>query len=189
MEYLTKDELLCVLARAKEQGSREHAMFLLSYRHGLRASEVAALTLNDVRGGRIDVRRCKGSLHTTQRLAPHTNPLLDEPSVLKAWLRERGEADGSRFLFTSRQGSGLTRRQVYNLFEAVAIRSGIEAGRRNPHILKHSLAAHLIRAGAGVAFVQRALGHADPKSTLGYCHISDDEADVVSDQTLGKVFA
>jgi type 1 fimbriae regulatory protein FimB len=189
MKYLKPFEVLKVLESAKNHGAREHAIVLLAYKHGLRASEIARLTLDDVRGGMIDVHRLKGSLHTVQPLASHANPLLDEPAVLKAWLRERGQADGSAFLFTSRQGSALSRRQIYNLFEDVAIRAGIEKGRRNPHILKHSLAGNLLRGGASVAYVQIALGHRDAKNTLRYMNVNDEEAAVVTRQTLDSVFA
>jgi len=189
MNYLKPAEVLKVLESAKKNGAREHAIVLLGYKHGLRASEIARLTLDDVRGGQINVRRLKGSLHTIQPLAPHANPLLDEPTVLKAWLRERGYADGSQFLFTSRQGSALSRRQIYNLFEDVAMRAGIEKGRRNPHILKHSLASNLLRGGASVAYVQIALGHVDAKNTLRYTNVNDEEAAVVTAQTMDTIFA
>jgi type 1 fimbriae regulatory protein FimB len=188
-QYLTKDELLKVLEVARNHGPREHAMFLIAYVHALRVSEIASLTLNDIRGGKIDVQRLKGSLHTVQPMHKDANPLLDEPSVLKAWLRERGDGDGSQFVFTSRQGSALNRRQIYNLFEAVCIRSGIEAGRRNIHILKHSILAHLLRAGASVAYLQIAAGHKDPKSTLCYTHVSDNEAAEVVSAKMAEVFA
>ena len=189
MQYLQTDELLRVMGEAKKAGAREHCMFLLAYRHGLRATEISRLTVADVRGGNINVRRLKGSLHTVQALQTHANQLLDEKRSLAAWLTERGDADGSAILFTSRQGSGLSRRQVYNLFNDIAFRAGIEAGRRNPHILKHSLASHLIRHGANVAYVQQALGHADPKSTLSYTHITQTEASAVVSNVMNAVFA
>ncbi len=188
MQYLEPNELLAVLKAAKDCGAREWAMFVLAYRHGLRASEISNLTLADVRGGKLNVRRVKDSLHTIQALESHSNPLLDEKAALYAWLRERGDADGSQFVFTSRQGSGVKRRQVYNLFNEVAFRAGIDETRRNPHILKHSLAAHLIRAGVGVAHVQQVLGHRDPKSTLAYTHITQSEAAVAANKVMDDLF-
>jgi site-specific recombinase XerD len=188
-QYLTKDELLKVLEVARNHGTREHAMFLLAYVHALRVSEIAALTLDNIKGGKIDVQRLKGSLHTVQPLHEDSNPLLDEPAVLKTWLRERGDGDGSAFLFTSRQGSALRRRQIYNLFESICIRAGIEPGRRNPHILKHSILSHLLRAGASVAYLQIAAGHKDPKSTLSYTHVSDNEASEMVSAKMAEVFA
>jgi integrase len=115
MNYLTPNEVLSVLAEAKRHGAREHCMFLLAYKHGLRASEISMLTLADVQNNAIDVRRVKDSLHTVQPLQSHDNPLLDETIVLKAWLRNRGDAD-SQMLFTGRNGSGISRQQIYNLF-------------------------------------------------------------------------
>jgi site-specific recombinase XerD len=189
MEYLTPSELLTVLKQASEHGRREHCMFLLGYGHALRASEIAALTLDDVRNGRIRCKRGKGSQHTTEELREHRNPLLCEKSALAAWLRQRGEADGSVFLFTSRQGSRMSRQQVYNLFRKTAELAGLESGRTNPHILKHSYASHLIRNGADLAFVQKACGHAHISSTTRYTHVSTSEAQAVSNRILGNVFA
>jgi integrase/recombinase XerD len=189
MEYLKPNELLKVLEYAKRHGAREHCMFLLGYGHALRASEIASLTLEDVRNGRIRCNRGKGSQHTTEELRENPNVILDEKMALAAWLRERGEADGSVFLFTSRQGSCLKRKQVYNLFRKCAELANIEAGRVNPHILKHSYASHLLRNGADLAFVQKALGHAHISSTTRYTHVSTSEAQVVSNRILDKVFS
>jgi site-specific recombinase XerD len=189
MEYLKPSELLKVLQVAKNYGAREHAMFLLGYGHALRASEIASLTLDDVRYGRIRCNRGKGSQHTVEELRESRNPLLDEKQALADWLRDRGEADGSVFLFTSRQGSCLKRKQVYNLFRKCAELANIEAGRTNPHILKHSYASHLLRNGADLAFVQKALGHAHISSTTRYTHVTTSEAQNVSNKVLAAVFA
>jgi integrase/recombinase XerD len=164
-------------------------MFLLAYGHALRASEIASLTVEDIRNGRIRCNRGKGSQNTVEELREHQQPLLNEKLVLAAWLRERGDGDGSMFLFTSRKGSRLTRQQVYRLFRHCAELAGIEEGRLNPHVLKHSYASHLLRNGADLAFVQKALGHAHISSTVRYTHVSTSEAQVVSNRILGNVFA
>ena len=182
-EYLKEAELLKVLAVAKARGAREHCMFLLGYGHALRATEIASLTLEDVRQGKIHCVRGKKSETTDEDLRDN------EKLALAAWLRERGDADGSVMLFVSRQGSGLTRQQVYNLFAKVARLAGIEDGRVNPHILKHSYASHLLRNGADLAYVQKALGHKHISSTVRYTHVSTSEAQVVSNRILGAVFA
>jgi site-specific recombinase XerD len=191
MEYLKPAELLKVLQVAKNQGARSHALFLLAYGHALRASEIATLTLADVRNGRIRCNRGKGSQHTVEELREHANPLLDEKQALADLLRERGDADGSMFLFTSRQGSCLKRRQVYNLFRKCLELAGLDANLEScgPHVLKHSYASHLIRNGADLAFVQKAMGHAHISSTTRYTHVTTSEANAVSTRILGNVFA
>lgn len=188
MKYLNGNEILNVLAEAKKRGTREHCMFLLAFKHGLRASEISRLLLSDVRNGEIDVRRLKDSLHTVQPLLSHENPLLDEKRVLNAWLRERGDAD-SQLLFTGRNGSGICRQQVYNLFYDIAMRAGIDRDRRFPHIWKHSLGYHLIHNGVDLAYVQQALGHKHISSTVRYTHVSQAEAAVKVGDVMNSVFA
>src|SRR2546423_3181926 len=81
MTFLTPDETLSVLKAARERATRDWAMVLLAYRHGLRASEVCGLKLSDIdlKVGSISIRRLKGSLPTVQPLYPHRGqPLLDE---------------------------------------------------------------------------------------------------------------
>jgi site-specific recombinase XerD len=189
MEYLKPNELLKVLGYARKHGAREHCMFLLGYAHGLRVSEIATLTLEDVRNGRIRCNRGKGSQHTVEELRENQNPLLDEKMALAAWLRERKDADGSVFLFTSRQGSCLKRKQVYNLFRKCVELAGLQPNQLGPHLLKHSYASHLLRNGADLAFVQKALGHAHISSTVRYTHVTTGEAQIVSNRILGNVFA
>jgi hypothetical protein len=62
------------------------------------------------------------------------------------------------------------------LFQAIAIRSEIPAGLRNPHQCKHALASMLIRNGVGLAYVQQAMGHKHISSTVRYTQISQAEA-------------
>jgi site-specific recombinase XerD len=188
MQYLEPAELLKVLKAAKDKSARDFCLILFGYKSGLRASELARLTIDDVRGGYLDVQRLKGSLHTRRPLQRHANPLLDEVKALKAYLAERGDADGSRILFISRNGSGLTRRAIYNLFEDAAFKAGIEAGRRNPHILKHCLGVHMRRAGMGIELIRIALGHRDLKATACYLSVTSEEAGAAVDRTMA-IFA
>jgi integrase/recombinase XerD len=183
MEYLTHDELRKVLATAANYGAREACMFALAYGHALRASEIASLTLADVKGGKIACRRGKKSEHTVELLRRH------EIDALAAWLRERGDGDGSCFLFTSREGSRLHRTQVYRLFRKVAELAGIDSERAHPHILKHSYASHMIRAGVDLAFVQKAMGHAHISSTVKYTHVTVPEAQAKSNSVVESVLA
>src|SRR5260370_8075814 len=165
LKYLEFSEMTNVLAKAKGKSIRDWCVVLFAFRFGLRASELSTLKVSDVSDGFCDVRRLKGSEHTRQAITSDANPLLDAKAALASYLRQR-EDTGSIFLFTSRLGSGMTRRAIYNVFEAAAYRAGIEAGRRNIHICKHSLAVNLRKRGVSVAIVQRPLAHPDPPTTL-----------------------
>src|SRR5216684_8151971 len=93
MKALTPEEVRKVLKVASES-KRNHAMILLAYRHGMRASEVCGLKLADLdlKNGEITIRRLKGSLKTVQPLSDMPGqPLLSEKRVLRAWLADRKE--------------------------------------------------------------------------------------------------
>jgi integrase len=62
MQFLTQEELKCLFAVIKDK--RDKTLFLLAYRHGLRASEIGHLQRTDVdlKQGRITIHRLKGSL-------------------------------------------------------------------------------------------------------------------------------
>jgi type 1 fimbriae regulatory protein FimB len=175
MEFLTEKELLAVLATAKKESARNFAMILVSYKHALRASEAAALTLGDLKDDCIDVKRKKGSLHTIQPLMPHKGePLLDEVKAIRAWLRVRPD-DGSRALFTSQKGGELSREQVHRIFKGIAKRAGIPGSKRFVHILKHSRASHLV-GNMDIALLRQLLGHRNIQNTMVYAHANDKQA-------------
>src|ERR1700675_2409068 len=65
-DYLTRQEVTSLLRAAKKSprhGARNHAMILIAYRHGLRASELVNLRVSDLDlpAGTIYCRRAKGS--------------------------------------------------------------------------------------------------------------------------------
>jgi len=178
MTILTPQEMLDLLKVARQHSTRDWAMILLAYRHGLRASEVCGIKLADLdlKAGSISVRRLKGSLHTIQPLYQHRGqPLLDEVAAVRAWLRKR-VADGSDYLFTSQKGGKLSRIQFFRNFQKVAEEAGLSPEKRHPHVLKHSLASHLVAGNANLALIRQALGHRSINSTLAYIGTSDAQA-------------
>lgn len=188
MKYWQPNELLSVLEQARNKSTRNHLMVLLAYKHGLRATELCLLKLDDVADGRLDCKRLKGSLHTNRPLESDANPLLDEKRALSAYLRERQDT-GSMFLFVSRLGGGMTRDAVADIFEDACMRAGIERGRRNPHMAKHTLGSLAYRAGVGLLDLQQLLGHKDIKATSMYTHVTQDEAHTVARSKMASVFA
>lgn len=172
MRYITKSEMENVL-RVASADPRTHVMVLFGATHGMRRSEIAALTLADLHGGQIKVARVKGSETTVHPLLTNPNPLFDEPTVLAAWLAVKPE---SKLLFPSSHGGTLTGKQVYNIVRECMLSAGIPEELAHAHSLKHFCASHLCRAGVGVEFVKTFVGHKDIKNTVRYLNISDEEA-------------
>src|ERR1700730_17401876 len=140
MEFLSEKELMAVLKQAKKESIRDHCMILVTYSHGLRASETADLKLGDLKDGCLNVERKKGRLHTNQPLIAHKGePLLDEVRAIKAWLKVRRD-DSSDALFNSQMGGKMSREHVTRIFKKHAESAGIPPEKCHVHILKHSLA-------------------------------------------------
>jgi type 1 fimbriae regulatory protein FimE len=168
----------------------EGGLALLAYRHGLRASEVCGLKLADIdlKAGSISIRRLKGSLSTVQPLYAHRGqPLLDEMFALRAWLRERG-SDGSDYLFTSQKGSKLDRTQFFRVFQAIAEIATLPFDKRHPHVLKHSLASHLVAGNVNLALIRQALGHRSINSTMVYIGTSDCQAAEAAQAAMMRLY-
>jgi len=190
MIHLEPTEVLSVLRVAKAKGNREWAMIVVAYKHGMRASEVCNLQLDDIdmKNGNIVVERLKGSLRTTQAVTEHRGePLLNELKALREWLRQRRD-DGSDYLFTSQNGGRLDRSQFFRLFRAIASEAGVPAEKRHPHALKHSIASHLVSANVNLALVKQQLGHKSIGSTMRYITTSDQQASKATAGALMKIY-
>jgi site-specific recombinase XerD len=113
--------------------------------------------------------------------------LLDEVAALRSWLKVR-PADGSGFLFTSQKGGRLDRTQFFRIFQAVAEVAGLPAEKKHPHVLKHSLASHLVASNVNLALVKQALGHRSISSTMVYVGTTDAQAAEAVQSALMGVF-
>jgi type 1 fimbriae regulatory protein FimB len=165
-DFLTEAEMKRFLdaARGARHGARDHAMMLMTFRHGLRVSELVDLRLKDIDLGtaRLYVRRKKGSLSTHQPIEG------DELRALRLWLRERERRSDahSTYLFLSERGP-MTRQAVNYL----VAQSGKRAKLRfhvHPHMLRHSTGYYLANRNYDTRLVQDYLGHRNIAHTVRY---------------------
>ncbi len=161
-DFLTKGEMDRLLAGARQGrfGVRDHALLLISFRHGLRVTEAVELQRQDLDldGGRLWVSRLKGGLSTSQPLQG------DELRALRAYLRTR--SDNLPFLFLSSQGSSMTRQNAHYLVKQAGERAGL--GSVHPHMLRHSCGHVLADTGTDTRLLQDWLGHRDIRHTAHY---------------------
>ena len=163
IKFLSFDELRRLIAVIKRK--RDKALFLIAYRHGLRASEIGRLRRDDLdlKRMRVTLSRLKGSLGGVHPMQ------VDEVRLLKAYLKSR--EDDSAILFPSNRFLPISRAQLDVLMKQYGELAGIPKEKRHFHVLKHSIATHLLEAGADLRFVQDWLGHADIESTVVYAAI------------------
>jgi site-specific recombinase XerD len=115
----------------------------------------------------LDLKRLKIMLHRLKGSLSGEHPLqADEARALKAWLKHRGTE--SPIIFPSRRNLPISRQMLDVLMKEYAERAAIPEDKRHVHVLKHSIATHLLDAGADLRFVQDWLGHANIQNTVIY---------------------
>jgi site-specific recombinase XerD len=177
IHFLTQDEMRRLLSVIDSK--RDYAIFLTAYRHGLRASEVGLIHLADVdvKQYRLRIQRLKSSLAGLHPLQP------DEVKAMKAYLKERDSRTPA--LFLSRSHTPISRRRLDELMKHYGERAGIPESKRHFHALKHSIATHLLDAGADLRFVQDWVGHASIGNTIIYAQLTSRRRD----EEARRVFA
>jgi site-specific recombinase XerD len=177
--YMTQAELKRLLAGVKDK--RDQAIIKTAYRHGLRASEVGLLQRDDVdlKQGRITIRRLKGSLGGVYPMS------ADTVKVIHSYLRTRDPED-SPYLFISNRGLPIDRRTLWKMMQTYAGAAGLHEDKQHFHILKHSIATHLLDAGADLSFVKDWLGHANIQNTTIYARLTSTTRDAKARQLFAS---
>lgn len=145
---------------------RDQALFLIAYRHGLRASEVSLLQTTDVNTAatKMKIRRLTRGPSGTHSLQK------DESAALKRYLKSR--TDSSVILFLGARQGPITRRGLDWLMKTYGEQAKLPFQKRHFHVLKHSIATHLLSAGADLRFVHEWLGHVLLQSTAIYLYLA-----------------
>jgi integrase/recombinase XerD len=174
MTCLDREEIKALLAvptRSTPQGERDYAALLFLYNSGARASELAALTVADLDCYARTVRILgKGNKVRTCPLWPAT---ID---VVRSLIAGRSPAER---LFLNRSHQPLTRSGVHALVKRCAKRAQVSVpsiGKKKvgPHVIRHSTASHLLRAGVDLNTIRGWLGHVSIDTTNIYAEIDLD---------------
>jgi site-specific recombinase XerD len=164
MKHLSGSELKKLMVHVP---SKWKLLVLVSFWHGLRASEATQLTGNSIRDGYVQVPRLKGSKETNQPYVFHADPELSEGEGL---LELAKTVKGSERLFP------IGRQHFWTIMQNSCKQAGIPHIFAHPHVLKHSLAMALHEKGKPVEEIQKILGHARITSTMVYVQVSEQQA-------------
>ena len=155
--------------RRSAVGRRDYAMLLLLARLGLRAGEVASLTLDDIdwHAGTLTVHG-KGSQESPL-------PLL-EPigKAIAAYLKRGRPLCKSRRVFLRMHApirGFKTEKPVSTAVGRAMQRAGIDSPHRGAHQFRHALATHMLRQGSSLAEIGEILRHKDPDTTRIYAKV------------------
>ena len=175
ISWLTKQEMDALLAVPDcrtLRGRVEHGLLLFLYNSGARVSEATGLQIGDLELGRgpsshaLVTLRGKGGKLRQCPLWPRTE------DALARLVQGRAERDA---VFLSRHRRAYTRSGVYRLVERCSARVPSLEGRKiTPHVVRHTSACHLLRAGVDLNTIRAWLGHVSLDTTNIYAEIDFD---------------
>ena len=156
--------------------SRDHALFLMLYSSGCRASEIVNLKLCDfMDNGRSAIVTGKGNKQRKVFFEEEARCALAEylKDRKKLLIENKIEPQPAE-LFINLKGGPLTTgglRYILNRY------SGVEGTNRhvNPHAFRHTFATNMLANGADVRIVQEMLGHSSISTTQRYTHITTEK--------------
>lgn len=159
---------------------RDHAIVEVLYSSGLRLSELVGLDVRPypARGatpasvGWIDL--AERELTVTGKGSKRRSVPIGAPAVasLQAWLGARAQLarETERALFVSARGTRLTGRSVQLRLQQLASKLGLGV-HVHPHVLRHSMASHVLQSSGDLRAVQEMLGHASISTTQVYTRL------------------
>jgi integrase/recombinase XerC len=180
---LAPDQAVALASHPAGQGAlalRDHAIVELLYSSGLRLSELVGLDVQPYPAERarpaslgwLDLAEREVTVTgkgSKRRSVPVGQPALES---LRAWLGVRPTLvrGAQRALFVSTRGTRLTPRSVQVRLQQLATRLGLGV-RVHPHVLRHSMASHLLQSSGDLRAVQEMLGHANISTTQVYTRL------------------
>ncbi|WP_319561397.1 tyrosine-type recombinase/integrase [Marispirochaeta sp.] len=146
---------------------QDRCLFELLYSSGLRAREALNLTLTDIDlpNRKLTVRQGKGN---RDRVVPVS--YLAARAVEK-WCELRPAWKGE-YLFPGQWSGHLSYHSLVNRLHSYLKEAGLDGKNLTVHSIRHSVATHLLEAGADVRYVQELLGHEDIETTVKYTHLT-----------------
>ena len=185
-KHLTQEQVKALLVAADEEktviGQRNKVMVCLLYACGFRVSELVALKSSNINfeDSCMQVSGKGGK----DRVVPLPNEII---VLLKAYLEQihsrllgsdikNKKAAGRRdsdylfpVLYAGKMGH-ISRQAFWRIIKDIAKKSGL-INSISPHVLRHSLATHMLKRGANLRVLQALLGHEKINTVQIYTHL------------------
>ena len=156
---LTKDEYSRLVETAIKVGKERLALLMETIcATGIRVSEVQYITVEAAQQGRTEIS-LKGKIRTI---------LLPGKLCKKLLKYAKKQKTVSGEIFLTRNGTSLSRRQIWAEMKAICKKAGIAASKVFPHNLRHLFAQTFYRVTHDVAKLADLLGHVSIETTRIY---------------------
>ncbi|MBP9765523.1 tyrosine recombinase [Candidatus Babeliales bacterium] len=184
---ITQDQVQELLKTAAQDGSalgqRNTLMICLLYACGMRVSELVALKISQIHMSEQYIKVLgKGNKERLIPIAPEVLGLLQSyvqvthEYLLGTHTVKRSKlpvARTSDYLFPVVYAgaiSHITRQAFWRILKEIAHKSGLIHA-VSPHVLRHSLATHMLKRGANLRVLQTLLGHEKINTVQVYTHL------------------
>jgi integrase/recombinase XerD len=162
------------------KGLRDFAILTLLTCYGLRAGEITALRLEDVRwqNGIIQIRHSKTGAHSELPLLPAAG------NAIVNYLRKGRPQTLAREIFIRTRAPYQAFRSGSSLHRLISLRlcaGRIEPqGRHGPHAFRHAQAVGMLKAGVPIKEIGDVLGHCCAHSTNAYLKLATEDLRAVA---------
>ena len=172
--FLTEEELKALLAQpdpSTRHGLRDLTLLSLLYDSGARVQEITDLKLKDIRLTNPAMVTLTGKGRKARQV-----PLMKETcKLLDAYIRNfnLNSEPLTSPLFFNQKGQALSRYGITYILKKYVSQAELDSDTRkiSPHVLRHTKAMHLLRAGVNMIYIRDFLGHVDISTTEVYARI------------------
>lgn len=172
--FLTEEELKALLAQpdsSTRHGLRDLTLLSLLYDSGARVQEITDLKLKDIRLTNPAMVTLTGKGRKARQV-----PLMKETcKLLDAYIRNfnLNSEPLTSPLFFNPKGQALSRYGITYILKKYVSQAELDSDTRkiSPHVLRHTKAMHLLRAGVNMIYIRDFLGHVDISTTEVYARI------------------
>ncbi|WP_269237361.1 tyrosine-type recombinase/integrase [Flavobacterium flavigenum] len=193
LQILTQDEIKQLFKATEFSNSQERickrdtVILVLLYSCGLRRNEVINLEIKDILFDkeRIYVRKGKNYKERFVPINQYNIKIIEE--YIYDYRPQFKDYKDTEYLLINYRGTPLQGQSLCNrLTEIVKATNNQELTAKNltPHILRHSIATHLLEQGAKIETISQFLGHTSLESTQIYTHLLEDKAKTTNDEKL-----
>lgn len=172
--FLTEEELKALLAQpdpSTRHGLRDLTLLSLLYDSGARVQEITDLKLKDIRLTNPAMVTLTGKGRKARQV-----PLMKETcKLLDAYIRNfnLNSEPLTSPLFFNQKGQALSRYGITYILKKYVSQAELDSDTRkiSPHVLRHTKAMHLLRAGVNMIYIRDFLGHVNISTTEVYARI------------------
>ncbi|MET3047442.1 tyrosine-type recombinase/integrase [Flavobacterium covae] len=196
LQILTQDEIKALFKATEFSNEQERirkrdkVILVLLYSCGLRRNEVVNLKIKDILFDK-ELLFVKKGKNYKERYVPINQYNL---KIIEEYIYDYRPAfynyKQTENLLINYRGKPLQGQGLSNRLKEIAQKTNNQKLRDKeitPHILRHSIATHLLEKGANIETISKFLGHSSLESTQIYTHLLEDKAKTNNDEQLQQL--